>query len=130
MVHLQHVSCLGNSNHTGAGRALLPYLDAIPLSKCARNCTLPGWGGWRWPYEWFDEAMRAAGFDGRPTSEDFLDGDALFNSGSEDTCDLLLRYMRNTYGDDVEMRQVDEVDGGMSVYEFVWAEQQRTGARA
>ena len=78
-----------------------------------------GWGGWRWPYEWFDEAMRAAGFDGRPTSEDFLDGDALFISGSEATCDLLLRYMRNTYGDDVEMQQVDEVDGGMSVYEFV-----------
>ena len=78
-----------------------------------------GWGGWRWPYEWFDEAMRAAGFDGRPTSEDFLDGDALFISGSEATCDLLLRYMRNTYGDDVEMQQIDEVDGGMSVYEFV-----------
>ena len=80
-----------------------------------------GWGGWRWPYEWFDEAMRAAGFDGRPTSEDFLDGDALFISGSEDTCDLLLRYMRNTYGDDVEMRQVDEIVGGMNVYEFVRA---------
>lgn len=80
-----------------------------------------GWGGWRWPYEWFDEAMRAAGFDGRPTSEDFLDGDVLFISGSESTCDLLLRYMRNTYGDDVEMRQVDEIAGGMNVYEFVRA---------
>lgn len=42
MVYLQYASCLGNSNHTGAGRALLSYLDAIPLSKCARNCTLPG----------------------------------------------------------------------------------------
>ena len=41
MVYLQYASCLGNSNHTGAGRALLSYLDAIPLSKCARNCTLP-----------------------------------------------------------------------------------------
>ena len=41
MVCLQHASCLGNSNHAGAGRAPLPYLDAIPLSKCARNCTLP-----------------------------------------------------------------------------------------
>ena len=80
-----------------------------------------GWGGWRWPYEWFDEAMRAAGFDGRPTSEDFLDGDVLFISASESTCDLLLRYMRNTYGDDVEMRQVDEIADGMNVYEFVRA---------
>lgn len=80
-----------------------------------------GWGGWRWPYEWFDEAMRAAGFDGRPTSEDFLGGDVLFISASESTCDLLLRYMRNTYGDDVEMRQVDEIIGGMNVYEFVRA---------
>lgn len=78
-----------------------------------------GWGGWRWPYEWFDEAMRAAGFDGRPTSEDFLDGDVLFISGSESTCDLMLRYMRNTYGDNVEIRQVDEIAGGMNVYEFV-----------
>lgn len=78
-----------------------------------------GWGGWRWPYEWFDEAMRAAGFDGRPTSEDFLDGDVLFISASESTCDLLLRYMRNTYGDDVEMCQVDEIADGMNVYEFM-----------
>ena len=78
-----------------------------------------GWGGWRWPYEWFDEAMRAAGFDGRPTSEDFLDGDTLFVSGSESTCDLLLRYMRNTYGDDVQMTQVDEIAGGMGIYRFV-----------
>ena len=78
-----------------------------------------GWGGWRWPYEWFDEALRAAGFDGRPTSEDFLDGNALFISGSESTCDLMLRYMRNTYGDNVEMRQVDEIACGMNVYEFV-----------
>lgn len=76
-------------------------------------------GGWHWPYEWFDEAMRAAGFDGRPTSEDFLDGDALFVSGSESTCDLLLRYMRNTYGDDVQMTQVDEIAGGMGIYRFV-----------
>lgn len=80
-----------------------------------------GWGGWRWPYEWFDEALRAAGFDGRPTSEDFLDGDVLFISGSESTCDLMLRYMRNTYGDNVEMRQVDEIACGMNVYEFVQA---------
>lgn len=80
-----------------------------------------GWGGWRWPYEWFDEAMRAAGFDGRPTSEDFLDGDALFVSGSESTCDLLFRYMRNTYGDDVQMVQVDEITGVMGVYQFVRA---------
>ena len=78
-----------------------------------------GWGGWRWPYEWFDEAMRAAGFDGRPTSEDFLDGDTLFVSGSESTRDLLLRYMRNTYGDDVQMTQVDEIAGGMGIYRFV-----------
>ena len=80
-----------------------------------------GWGGWRWPYEWFDEALRAAGFDGRPTSEDFLDGDVLFISGSESTCDLMLRYMRNTYGDNVEMRQVDTIVDGMNVYEFVRA---------
>lgn len=81
-----------------------------------------GWGGWRWPYEWFDEAMRAAGFDGRPTSEDFLDGDALFVSGSESTCDLLLRYMRSTYGDDVQMIQVDEIAGSMRVYQFLRGE--------
>lgn len=81
-----------------------------------------GWGGWRWPYEWFDEAMRAAGFDGRPTSEDFLDGDALFVSGSESTCDLLLRYMRSTHGDDVQMIQVDEIAGSMRVYQFLRGE--------
>lgn len=83
-----------------------------------------GWGGWRWPYEWFDEAMRAAGFDGRPTSEDFLDGDVLFISGSEGTCDLLFRYMRNTYGSEVQMIQVDEVAGSMKVYRFVRAGEQ------
>lgn len=29
--------------------------------------------------------------------------------------------MRSTYGDDVEMRQVDKIAGGMNVYEFVRA---------
>lgn len=83
-----------------------------------------GWGGWRWPYEWFDEAMRAAGFNGRPTSEDFLDGDAVFVSSSKSTCDLLLRYMRNTFGEDVQMVQIDEIAGGMKVYQFVKAGEQ------
>lgn len=40
MPDLQYASCLDNSNHTEAGCAPL-YLDAIPLPKCARNCTLP-----------------------------------------------------------------------------------------
>lgn len=78
-----------------------------------------GWGVWRWPYDWFDEAMRAAGFDGRPTSEDFLEGDMLFVSGNDVACDLLLRYMRNTFGEDIQMVQVDEIAGVMGVYQFV-----------
>ena len=68
--------------------------------------------------------MRAAGFDGRPTSEDFLDGDAVFVSSSKSTCDLLLRYMRNTFGEDVQMVQIDEIAGGMKVYQFVRAGEQ------
>lgn len=78
-----------------------------------------GWGGWRWKYEWCDEAMRAAGFDGLPTSEDFFDDNVRFVSANESICDLLLRYMRNTFGEDVQMEQVDTIDGGMSVYRFV-----------
>lgn len=93
------------------------WQDAWPTNQT-------GWGGWRWPYEWFDEAMRAAGFDGRPTSEDFLDGDAVFVSSSKSTCDLLLRYMRNTFGEDVQMVQIDEIAGGMKVYQFVRAGEQ------
>lgn len=88
------------------------WQDAWPTNQT-------GWGGWRWPYEWFDEAMCAAGFNGRPTSEDFLDGDAMFVSSSKSTCDLLLRYMRNTFGEDVQMVQIDEIAGGMKVYQFV-----------
>ena len=88
------------------------WQDAWPTNQT-------GWGGWRWPYEWFDEAMCAAGFNGRPTSEDFLDGDAMFVSSSKSTCDLLLRYMRITFGEDVQMVQIDEIAGGMKVYQFV-----------
>lgn len=80
-----------------------------------------GWGGWRWPYHWFDEALRAAGFDGRPSSEDFLEGRTLFVSGNDNTCDLLLRYMRKTFGNDVQMVRVDEIAGVMGVYQFVRA---------
>lgn len=81
-----------------------------------------GWGGWRWDYEWCEEAMRAAGFDGLPTSEDFFDDNVRFVSADESICDLLLRYMRNTFGADVQMEQVDEISGGMIVYRFVRGE--------
>ena len=81
-----------------------------------------GWGGWRWNYEWCEEAMRAAGFDGLPTSEDFFDDNVRFVSADESICDLLLRYMRNTFGADVQMEQVDEISGGMIVYRFVRGE--------
>lgn len=81
-----------------------------------------GWGGWRWDYEWCEEAMRAAGFDGLPTSEDFFDDNVRFVSADESICDLLLRYMRNTFGADAQMEQVDEISGGMIVYRFVRGE--------
>ena len=81
-----------------------------------------GWGGWRFPYDYFDEAMRAAGFDGRPTSGDFLSGETMLVADDEETCNLLIRYMRNTFGDDVEMQLVDSITDAIKVYEFVRTE--------
>ena len=46
MADLQYASCLDSSNHPEADRAPF-HLDAILLSKCARNCTLPRHDGVR-----------------------------------------------------------------------------------
>lgn len=81
-----------------------------------------GWGGWRFPYRWFDDAMREAGFNGRPKSSDFLNGHTYFVSASYDTCNLLLRYMRNTYGSNIEMIEVDSITDGIGVYQFIQTE--------
>ena len=41
MVYLQHVSFLDNQKSYRGGSCPPSYPDTIPLSKCARNCTLP-----------------------------------------------------------------------------------------
>ena len=92
-------------------------LQYLWLDKWPENHT--GWGGWRYSYTWFADAMREQGLDGRPTSDDLLGENVRFVSASEERCDLLLRYMRNRYGSSVEMQQVDSITDEIKVYRFV-----------
>lgn len=77
------------------------------------------WGGWRYCYSWFADAMREAGFDGTPTSEDLLDDNVRFVSGSQESADVLLHYMRGLYGDSVDMELVDTLGNNINIYRFV-----------
>lgn len=91
-------------------------MQYLGLAEWPENQT--GWGGWRYSYIWFDDAMRELGLEGRPTSDDFLKSNVRFVSASEDTSNLLLRYMQNRFGSSVEMRQVDSITDEIKVYEF------------
>ena len=64
--------------------------------RCPANQT--SWGGWRYNYEWFDEAMRKAGFGGTPTSDDLLREDVRFVSGSRHVDETMERYLEGLYG--------------------------------
>lgn len=75
------------------------------------------WGGWRYSYAWFDEALKEAGFGGRPTSEDLLSDNVRFVSGSRETDETMLRYMNDTFGS-VEMRLVETLSDGVFIYQF------------
>lgn len=90
------------------------------MDKWPNNQT--GWGGWRYSYTWFDKAMKEVGLDGQPSSEDFLRDNVCFVSASDDTCNLLLCYMQEKFGDSVEMHQIDSITDEMKVYKFVYEE--------
>ena len=81
-----------------------------------------GWGGWRYSYSWFDDAMKEVGLDGKPTSDDFLRNNVRFVSSSEETSNLLLQYMQNKYGSSIEMRQTDSITDEIKVYKFTYTE--------
>lgn len=77
------------------------------------------WGGLPYYMSWFDESMREQGFGGRPTTETLLSGKALFVNLSDTTRDLLVKDMRNLYGPDIDIEQVDTIGNGLRVYNFV-----------
>ncbi|HIU23965.1 MAG TPA: hypothetical protein IAD17_03480 [Candidatus Coprovicinus avistercoris] len=95
-------------------------MQYIGLGEWPDNQT--GWGGWRYSYAWFDDAMREIGLDGRPTSKDLLRDNVCFVSASDDTCKLLLCYMQEKFGDSVELHQIDSITDEMKVYKFVYKE--------
>ena len=82
-------------------------------SRWPKNQT--AWGGWRYCYSWFADAMKEAGFGGLPTSEDLLDDRVRFVCSSEKTLELLVRYLRNLYGD-VSVELETTVGSGINVY--------------
>lgn len=92
-------------------------LQYLWLDEWPENHT--GWGGWRYSYTWFADAMREQGLGGHPTSDDLLRENVRFVSASEERCNLLLRYMRNRYGSSVAMQQVDSITDEIKVYRFV-----------
>lgn len=98
----------------GGGATL--YAQSVWDTDWARNQT--GWGGWRYPYGWYAEAMREVGLDGRPVSSDLLREDVLYVDGSDGVDETFLRYMEDPYGP-LEIIRVAELDGGIAVYRFV-----------
>ncbi len=77
-----------------------------------------GWGGWRYSYKWFDEALDEAGLGRQLTSGDLLRSNVYFVSASEDTCKVLLQYMRNKFGNTVKMTQVDTIRNEIKIYKI------------
>ena len=73
------------------------------------------WGGWRYCYSWFVDVMKDAGFDGLPTSEDLLDPRVRFVCSSDETLDLMLRYLRGLYGD-VKAELDTSLGHGINIY--------------
>ena len=68
-----------------------PWLTEWPTNQTA-------WGGWRYCYSWFDQAMKQAGFDGTPKSDDLLKDNVRFVSGSRETDELMEHYLEGLYG--------------------------------
>lgn len=67
--------------------------------------------------------MKQAGFDGTPTSADFLKDNVRFVSGSRDTDALMERYLENLYGP-VEFREEarftrTQENGDIVIYKIV-----------
>lgn len=86
-----------------------------------------GWGGWRYCYEWFDQAMKKAGFDGTPTSSDLLKDNVRFVSGSRETDELMEHYLENLYGpvefqEEMRLTRTQE-KGDIVVYKIVKTEE-------
>lgn len=99
-----------------AGGGATLYVQSVWDTEWARNQT--GWGGWRYPYDWYAEAMREVGLDGQPMSSDLLREDVLYVDGSDGVDETFLSYMEGLYGP-LEIIRVDELDGGIAVYRFV-----------
>lgn len=76
------------------------------------------WGGWRYCYSWFEDAMRDAGFDGLPTSENLLDPRVRFVCSSDDTLNLMVSYLSSLYGD-VEVELDTSIGSGINIYRFM-----------
>lgn len=82
-----------------------------------------GWGGWRYCYEWFDEAIKKAGFKGTPTCSDLLDDNVRFVSGSRDVDKTMEQYLENLYGpvefqEELRLSRTQE-NGDIVVYKIV-----------
>ena len=77
------------------------------------------WGGLPYFMDWFDNIMKKQGFGGTPTTATLLEDYALFVNKSDVTRDLLLEDMRNLYGSDINIEQVDTIGDGLRVYRFV-----------
>lgn len=99
---------------TGGGAT--PFTQSVWSTDREQNQA--AWGGWYYPYDWYAEAMREVGLDGRPVSSDLLREDVLYVDGSDGVDETFLSYMEGLYGP-LEIIRVDELDGGIAVYRFV-----------
>lgn len=75
------------------------------------------WGGWRYDFKWFDEALRKAGFSGQPTTATLLDDNVYFVSGSAEVDEVMGRYVNSVCGP-TSMRLVASIAEGVNVYKF------------
>lgn len=91
-------------------------MQYLGLGEWPKNQT--GWGGWRYSYSWFGDAMKEVGLEGKPTSEDLLKDNVCFVTASDDTCELLLKYMKDRFGESVKIYEVDSITDEIKVYKF------------
>lgn len=76
------------------------------------------WGGWMYIMPWFDDAMRAQGFGGTPTTDSLLRDDVLFVNKDDFTRDLLIEDMKSLYGDGIGIELVNMIGEDLRVYRF------------